>query len=191
MEFELDLERVARMVPNTIMCKGVFINQTLRLSQDQFDDEEILRMAGVPLQRFVPFRDYPWIDFFRIAAVVGQVISDGASLSHSLRMMGRTYFSQFSEGVPGTLLFGALACSPDLIIPLGPKAWRMANNFGSLRAESMGDRHYRYHLYGQPTEVVESIHVGVLEGVFEHCSLDVSLQLAAVDEMTSIIDFRW
>nr|WP_255216687.1 DUF2378 family protein [Pseudenhygromyxa sp. WMMC2535] len=169
----------------------MFINRALRLAPAEYYEDEIITRAGVELQRFVPFRDYPWTDFLRIIATVGEMIVGEGQVSEGLREVGRSFYPEFASSVAGKVVFGLLGAYADRVIPLGPKAWNMSANLGNVSGESMGDRYYRYHYEGFPSLVVESMSLGVIEGALAFCQARGDYQIAVIDEMNCVVDIRW
>lgn len=188
--YEVDVDRIVAAVPGGATTKGMFINRTLRLARG-IDDETILAQAGVELQRFIPFRDYAWRDFFRIAHTVARLRSPELPDNQRLREVGHAYHPAFAESLAGKLLFGRLMRSPSRVLDLAPKAWAMSSTLGALRAESMGDCHYRHHIDGIPLDVTESVLLGVLEGSLIYCDVEAEIAVAVLAEDRAVFDIRW
>ncbi|MCA9684250.1 MAG: DUF2378 family protein [Myxococcales bacterium] len=191
LDFDIDVEAVAAGVPAGATTKGMYFNRALRLAPPELYEDEILAKAGIELQRFVPFRDYPWTDFFRIAATVGQLIVGEGKVSAGLRKVGLSFYPEFAESVAGKVVFGLLGRYADRVIPLGPKAWSMSATLGQISGESMGDCHYRYHFDGFPAAVAESMSLGIIDGALAFCDAQGQYRIAVLDDMRCVIDIRW
>lgn len=186
--FEIDIEEIVARTPEAI-TKGMFFNRCLSLAKDH-DEDELLRVAGIDVRRFVPFADYPWAQFIRLAAAVANAIANGRT-TVGLREIGRALFGEFADSLVGHVTFGVLRNNADRVIGLGAKAWNMAGIPGRVHGESRGDRHHRYHFVEYPAELAETIAIGVLEGALHSCGEVSRLSFARADSMRSIIDIRW
>lgn len=188
--FELDLEDIISRVEGIPKTKGMFFNRTLKLVAGRADERDIITAAGVKDDHFIPFRDYPWVDFLRLNCAVSDVIYDGRR-SAGLRHIGRTLYATFADSLPGQVTFGLLRNNADRVLSLGAKAWNMSGVPGEVVSESVGDRHYRYHFVGFPSEVVETLGVGVLEGALAECNEVPQLLFGFADPLHTVLDIQW
>ena len=188
--FELPLEDIVRRVGTQARTKGMFINRSLALGRKHAEEYELIAAAGLEEDHFIPFKDYPWVDFIRVCCAVSDVLYEDRRTA-GLRHIGRTFYSEFADSVAGRVTFGLLRNNADRVIALGTKAWNMSGSPGEVVSESIGDRHYRYHYTAFPAEVAETLAVGVLEGALAECGEQPQLRFAAADPMNSVIDIRW
>lgn len=190
-DFDVDLEAIVDLVPDTATTKGMFVNRALRLAPSEVDEEDVLTLAGAKLQRFIPFRDYAWTEFIRICAAVGELSVGEGRRSEGLRFVGHSFYPEFAESVAGKVVFGFLGRYADRVIPLGPKAWTMSATLGAITGESVGDRHYRYHFEGLPSDIVESLSVGIIEGALSFCGVEGEFLIKVLGPTKSVLDIRW
>jgi uncharacterized protein (TIGR02265 family) len=188
-KLELDLDAIAARLPGTATTKGMFFSRALSLVPGQTDDEPILRAAGLEESRFVPFNNYPWIDFLRLCCAVSDVIAPTRAVG--LRKIGRTLYSEFADSLAGRVTFGLLRNNADRVVSLGPKAWNMSGVPGEVVGESIDDCHYRYHFIDYPSEVAETLAVGVLEGALVECGETPRILFGQADPMHAVLDIRW
>lgn len=188
-KFELDLDSIAARLSGTPMTRGMFFTRALSLVPEQMDEEPILRAAGLEEVRFVPFNNYPWMDFIRVCCAVGDVIASGRAVG--LRQIGRTLYSEFADSLAGRVTFGLLRNNADRVISLGPKAWNMSGIPGEIVGESIGDCHYRYHFNEYPAEITETLAVGILEGALVECDEVPRILFGCADPMHAVLDIRW
>lgn len=189
MRFEIDVEAIVKQVPDSVTSKGMFFNRCLALAKDH-DEDQLLRAAGIEVRRFVPFADYPFNHFVRLSVVVANAICNGRTVA-GLREIGRASYDEFADSLAGRMTFGVLRHNADRVIGLGAKAWNMSGIPGRIHAESVGDRHYRYHFVEYPADYAETLAVGVLEGALHSCGEVSKLMIARANPMNSIIDIRW
>lgn len=187
--FDFDVDELIARVPATSTTKGMFFNRCLSLAKDH-DEDELLRAAGIEERRFVPFTDYPWAQFIRLAVAVAKVIGNG-SVTIGLREVGRALFEEFADSLVGHVTFGVLRNNADKVIGLGAKAWNMAGIPGRVHGESCGDRHYRYHFLAYPAELTETVAIGVLDAALRSCGEVPRLRFARANKMNSVVDIRW
>jgi uncharacterized protein (TIGR02265 family) len=188
-QFELDVDGIAARIGGAPTTKGMFFTRALSLVPEPADEDPILRAAGLEDSRFVPFNNYPWMDFIRLCCAVGDVIAP--SRAAGLRKIGRTMYSEFADSLPGRLMFGLLRNNADRVIGLGPKAWNMAGAPGEIIGESIADCHYRYHFNDYPAEITETLAVGVLEGALIECDEVPRILFGCADPMHAVLDIRW
>lgn len=187
--FEIDVEGIIARVPAEASTKGMFFNRCLSLARDH-DEDALLRAAGIEMRRFVPFAEYPWAQFVRLSVVVANAIASGDTTA-GLREIGCALFVEYADSLVGQVTFGVLRTNADRVIGLGAKAWNLTGIPGRVHAESVGDRHYRYHFVDYPAEFTETIAIGVLEGALRSCGEIPRLSFARADLMNSVIDIRW
>lgn len=186
---EIDVEGILARVPASAMSKGMFLNRCLAIAESH-DEDELLRAAGIETPRIVPFADYPFAQFFRLAVAVANVIAEGRT-AVGLRQVGRTLYDEFADSLVGRMTFGVLRHNADRVIGIGAKAWTMSGIPGRVHSQSLEDQHYRYHFIEYPAEVAETVAIGVLEGALYSCGEVPRLTIAHADLMHSIIDIRW
>ena len=189
-KFELDPNELERLVGREAQTKGMFINRALAQVDGRAEEFDIIAAAGLDEDYYVPFKDYPWIDFIRICIAVADVIYPERRPA-GLRHIGRTFYAEFAESVAGRVTFGLLMRNADRVMSLGAKAWNMSGSPGKVVSESMGDQHYRYHYTDFPAQITESLAVGIIEGALAECGERPQLSFAEADPMNSIIDIRW
>jgi uncharacterized protein (TIGR02265 family) len=188
-KFEIDLDDILSRLEGTPVTKGMFFGRALALLDDRADEEPVIEAAGLDETRFVPFMDYPWIDFVRLCCAVSDHIYGRRSAG--LRHIGRTLYTEFADSVAGRVTFGLLRNNADRVISLGAKAWNMSGSPGKVISESVGDCHYRYHFTGFPAEIAETLGVGVLEGALAECNEIPRILFGRADPMNSVLDIRW
>lgn len=187
--FEVDIEDIVARVPDTVTSKGMFFNRCLALARDH-DEVALLRAAKLEVERFVPFADYPWVDLMRLSVAVADAICNGRTVA-GLREVGRSMYDEFADSLAGQMTFGLLRHNADRVLGLGAKAWMMSGVPGRITNESIADRHYRYHFSDYPSDVTETLAIGVLEGALHSCGEVAKLGIVRVDAMNSVVDIRW
>jgi uncharacterized protein (TIGR02265 family) len=187
--FEIDVEALIAEVPAGVTSKGMFFTRVLAMAGD-LDEAPLLDAAGLDDRRFVPFGDYPWPAFIRLATAVADRLRPDAR-AIGLREIGRTLYADFADSLVARMTFGALANNADRVIGLGPKVWNMAGVPGCVEGVSVGDRHYHYRFLAQPADLSETLAVGILEGTLHVCGEVASLGFARLDAMNSVIEIRW
>jgi uncharacterized protein (TIGR02265 family) len=183
----IDLDSIAARLVGSPTTKGMFFNRALRLVDD---DDELLRAAGISETRFVPFSDYPWMDFVRLCATIGDRLHPGRRAA-GIRQVGRTLYGEFADSLVGRVTFGLLRSNADRVIGAGPKAWNVSGIPGEVVGESIGDCHYRHHFVGYPAEIAETLGVGVIEGALAECGETARVLFGQADPMHAVLDIRW
>jgi len=189
-QFEPDIEDIFARVPASITTKGMFFNAALTLAEDPVSADDLLRAAGLEPERLLSFTDYPWVDFLRLNVAIGDLLCAG-DRAIGMRRVGRTLYSEFADSPVGRMLFGLLRYNADRVIGMGATAWNMSGGPGEVQAVSVGDCHYHYHFSGYPSDVTETLGIGVLEGALHACNEVARVSFARADAMHGVVDIQW
>jgi len=168
LDVDLELERSIALLPKHACVKGVYFSDVLRRASKAEPHAEILRRAGVAPRRWLPFFDYPYADWMRIAVVAAQALTPEKSPAEGMRELGRHAYDTLLDTQVGRVVFGVLGTEVSDILRIGPKGYAMMVNFGSVTAEAVGASRYRYRFREFPC-FLETFQVGVLEGAVRHC----------------------
>lgn len=186
----IDLDAHIKALPAKAAAKGMFFSDLIKLAEGKLSPEEIATRAGVPHRRYVPFMDYPMADLHKITVEVAKVVHPKLPLGDALRLLGRRSYVIFLGSHAGRVLIMSLGQDIEKVMLMGPKAYRIALNFGQFWVERVGERHIRFGVEEYPG-FLETQQVGVVEGVFEHFGVRGQVQLALTDIGSGVFDIYW
>jgi uncharacterized protein (TIGR02265 family) len=181
-------------LPAHAASKGIIVASTIdavrrRPELAEWTSERILAEACGRADMPGAFENVPYREFVPILLLVAGLLR-GDELGEGLRELGRAVYPNFAATLIGKMLFGALRSDPMRLIMMGPSAWKVCENFGSVGAEKHGREHVRYVFDEHPVELVETMYVGTLEGVAEVMGIALELGLASAGTRT-LLDIRW
>jgi serine/threonine-protein kinase len=183
----VDLEAHLALLPPEALGKGMFFSDLLALAatvrgRTVFD---LCLLAGVPNRRYVPFRGYPMSDGLRLQLTVAKHLYPGLPIGEGLRRIGWRAFDALLGSHVGKAIFAVLDLDVESLVLHGPKAYQVTQNFGDLTVQKVDAETFLLHARGMPT-FLETLHVGVLEGVLRHCGRKGRIRIATsgLDEAT-------
>lgn len=185
----VDADALAAAVPrDTTTIKRIFADMAMQLVATRVSPSEILTRAQVDLSGRQPFDDIPWHDYFRVAVVVAELLRGPEQLGAGLREVGRCFYRGLLGTVVGQMLLGrhlgeAIRKAADL--------WQDLNTVGAVWSEFRSEREFDYHFAEHPYMLIESVGIGIFEGVFAHHHMPVDLQIARPAPNHTVVRIRW
>lgn len=181
-------------LPTHASTKGIIVASTLdavrrRPDLDEWTSARILAEACGRADLPGAFENVSYREFVPILLLVARLLR-GDELGEGLRELGRQVYPNFAGTLIGKMLFGALRSDPARLIMMGPSAWKVCENFGTVAAERHGPTHVRYVYDEHPVELVETMYVGTIEGVAAVMQLELELGIASEGSRT-LLDIRW
>jgi uncharacterized protein (TIGR02265 family) len=167
--FDLDLERSIALLPPDAAVKGLFFTDVIERVRAVTGTDALFADAGVTPRRWIPFFDYPYADWMRIAVVAARLLSPKDPPAEGVRELGRHAYDALLATHVGRVLFGVLGRDAGAVLRLGPRGYALFVNFGSITAEELERGRVRYRFRSFPG-FIETYQVGIFEGVLRHCN---------------------
>lgn len=192
----IDIEAIVARLPKHATTKGLTIKgalDRLRARPDlaEWTDERVMIGAGVPAERPGPLQDIPWSSYLRVSVFVAGLLYGPERVPEGLREVGRGMYGAFGETLIGRMLFGTLGRNFGRVLLMGPNAWRVADNFGEVRAEQLPGQHVQYHFRNYPFEIVETTSIGAIEGACAWFDVEAEMLIAAESNQHTVVDIVW
>lgn len=185
---DIDVDAIAAGVSRSATSKRLFLDLSTKLVADRLDRDEVFARAKVDPITVDPYDDVPWHDYFDVIVVVARELRGPEQLGEGLREIGRCYYRGMTRTPVGRMLLGNHL--GDVIRQLAEN-WQRLSTVGSVRAEFCFERNFRFHFDDYPPALIETIAVGIFEGVFRYHYMPEKLGLAQVGPMSTILDVGW
>jgi hypothetical protein len=185
---DIDVEAIAASVPRTATIKRVFIDLAARKVAARMGRDEVLARAKVDASPGDPYDDVPWHDYFGVLMTVALELRGREQISHGLREIGRSFYPGMAGTLTGRMLLGKQLSE---VIRQAAENWQRFNTIGTLRTEILFERNFRFHFDGYPLPLVETVAVGIFEGVFRYHHMPAQFGLAKIGPASMVIDLRW
>ncbi len=186
-QLDVDADAIMAAVPRSATNKRIFIEIPCKQVAARLSVDEVLARAGVTLRVDNPYDDVPWHDYFRVVVVVAGELC-GSQIGEGLREIGRTFYPSLAGTPVGQMLVGRHLGA---VVRQAAENWMLFNTVGSVRAEYLFERNFRFVFEGYPLVLTETMAVGVFEGMFNYFHMPVQLGLANLSPMSSVLDVRW
>ena len=139
---------------------------------------------------YQPFLSYPHADFIRLAVAAASALHPSVPLGEGLRRIGQSAYDALLPSLAGKILFGVLGVDFEQVLTHGPKGYALAVTFGSVEFERLGPGHARYTYRAMPA-LLDTYHVGVIEGAMRHCKVEGEVLVATTDLANAVFDITW
>lgn len=191
----IDVEAMLARLPKHAATKGIIVASTLdalrrRPEHGEWTHERVLAEACGRTDMPGPFENVPYREFTSILLFVARLLR-GDAIGEGLRELGRQVYPNFAATLIGRMLFGALRNDPQRMFAMGPRAWKVCENFGDVRAELLAREHVRYVFDEFPVELVETMYVGTIEGAGDVLGIELELEIAKLGTAQTLVDIRW
>jgi len=157
-------ERFAHF-PRHYTIKGMYFSRVLATLGDGLREVEDKLVDPPRMGRYLPFRDYPQVDYSRLCLAAARRSWPTQSVPEAMRRLARLDFQQFAGSRVGRV---TLALTGDLASSLRklPDMYRMSIKGGRVtaREEDDGMRIEFEDFYGWP----ECYALGTIEGIVQH-----------------------
>ncbi len=187
---KVDLDAHLRLLAPDATCKGIFFTHFFDLAKRVVSPAELLRRAGVPERRYLPFHDYPMADQLRLIVATAKVLHPSQTLGEGLRRLGRTAYDGLLGSHAGRVVFGVLGLDLEQILTYGPRAISLVTSFKGVSTERVGPRTFHVRYRDMPA-FLETYHVGSLEGVLEKCGARGRVRTDVLDLANAVHEVTW
>lgn len=181
-------------LPSSAATKGIIVASTIDSAQRvpelaEWTRERVLVEACGRESLPGPFENVHYREYLPTLAFVARLLR-GPAVGEGLRELGRQVYPSFAATLIGRMLFGTLRSDPARVIMMGPRGWKVCENFGDVRAERLAHAHVRYVFDELPIELIETMYVGTIEGAGEVLGIELELGIANAGARTWV-DIQW
>jgi uncharacterized protein (TIGR02265 family) len=184
------LEAHVARVPLAATCKGLFITDLLARVKAVAPDQDLAALANVQPRRYLPFKDYPYVDLMRLIHAAAGLMHPDVPRAEGIRRIGQHAYDALLDSHIGRVIFGVLGRSAESILLHGPKGYKLALNFGHVSAEKVDSGTVDYHFRSMPA-LLDVYQPGVIEGAMRHCGVRAHLSISVQDFANADVRVEW
>lgn len=186
---EVDPDERFERFPRSYTLKGMFFTRILKvLGSSGYSEIEPLLIAAPRGGRYLPFRDYPQVDYSRLCYDAAVRRFPRHSVPEAMRRLARADFEEFANSKVGRV---TLALTGDLTSSLMklPDIYRMSLKGGLVSASRLEDgvRVEFDDFYGW----VDCYPIGTVEGIVQHYGFTPSLEVEFLGDQRVGLEVRW
>lgn len=138
---EVDPEERFALFPPDFTMKGMFFSRMLELAPPGALDRTLPQLHARPtLGRYLPFADYPQVDFSRLAHHVATLREPGVDTVEAMRRLARLDVGTFAASRLGSVVFALLGGTVTEALQKLPEMYRISLRGGEVRARALGPR---------------------------------------------------
>jgi len=179
-------ERFARF-PSSHLMKGMFFNRMVALGGARaYTDVESRLVKRPQLGRYLPFSDYPQVDFSRLAHHVAITKFPQLEVVESMRRLARQDIETFAQSAVGSVMLALVGGDPRVGLLKLPEMYRASLKGGEVRARQLGsdviELSFR-DFYGW----LDCYPIGHIEGLVAHCGQSTEIEVDASSEFEAVL----
>lgn len=159
---DIDIEAMIRLVPPKHLIKGAFLAKYAAAAGPELDKLQTTLVAPPRGGRYLPFTDYPFVDYLRLSDVAARRKYKHASPREAHRLLARSVYQTFSETTLGKVV-GTFATGPAPVMLKYEDVYNRMLVGARVTVRQRGDHHVEAEFINYYS-TVEAI-VGVFEGM--------------------------
>lgn len=138
LEGAIDYDAVFARMPETHVLKGMFFSRLVKAAGDAWEPVKAELVAPPRFGRFVPFADYPLVDYVRITQAAAATRYPELSPREGARRLARDDLVEFGESTIGGVML-SLVRDPLGVLMKFPDAYRRVLDGSTVQAERVKD----------------------------------------------------
>jgi uncharacterized protein (TIGR02265 family) len=135
---DLDVEGLARSIPQTYVVKGMFFSRIRGRLRDGGWEALLPTLSAPPrLGYYVPFSDYPQSDYTRVSAAAAVDAYPRVPVREAVRRLARDDFSVFASSTFGKVVLSAVGDVHRALLTVPTVYTKMASGDWEVRGEEL------------------------------------------------------
>lgn len=183
---DVDAEERFERFPPGYTTKGMFFSRLLALGGEDTYAQMESRLAKRPqLGRYLPFSDYPQVDFSRLAHHVALARFPDQDVVEAMRRLAREDLRAFAASALGSVMFALVGSDPKVALLKLPDMYAASLKGGSVRAKELGPGVIELSytdFYGW----LDCYPIGHIEGLAMHCDRSCEIEVEARTEIDAV-----
>jgi len=170
-------------IPANHMVKGLFFTRLLDLVGDRLKTKSIPMLERPLLRRYLPFADYPQVDYSRLTVACAGELYPELPLREAMRRVARDDFQVYFSSRLGAVMLALLGDVRSSLLRF-PDMFRTVLKGGRFSARELSDTAIELRLedfYGW----VDCYPVGTVEGLVLHHGAPVDIEVEISDDVLS------
>ena len=186
----LDIDAVIAQIPETAQIKGFFVNNYEKMLTMRRPELAQQIRDALPRRSYASLHNYPRGEVLRAEVALAKVLAPDVSTREALRRACNLVYPMFLSSLLGRVVLSTVGRNVDTVLALGPRMMSSVVNYGSVAAEKLGERHWRYH-YRDYYSWLDSGDVGVIEGLLGHYGKEPDLTVYMNGPFEMWLDIKW
>jgi uncharacterized protein (TIGR02265 family) len=183
----VDAEERFERFPGGHVMKGMFFNRMVALGGMRAYTEIAPQLLKRPqLGRYLPFSDYPQVDFSRLAHHVAVTRFPRVDVVEAMRRLARQDIATFAESAVGSVMLALVGRDPVSALLKLPDMYAASLKGGTVTAKALApdvvELDYR-DFYGW----LDCYPIGHIEGLCEHCQRRSEIEVEAESEVDAVL----
>ena len=167
--------------------KGMFFNRMVALGGARaYADVESRLVKRPALGRYLPFSDYPQVDFSRLAHRAAITKYPRLDVVEAMRRLAREDIQTFAESAVGSVMLALVGRDPRVGLLKLPEMYRASLKGGEVSARQLSadviELAYR-DFYGW----LDCYPIGHIEGLIAHCGQRSEIEVEARSEIEAVL----
>jgi len=186
-----DAEARFKRFPSDYTMKGMFFGHLVRTLGEQGFREVAPSLVHAPRGgRYLPFRDYPQVDYSRMAHATALRRHPYVALAEAARRVARQDFAAFAASTIGRVTLSMIGDAGSALMKF-PDMYRMVLTGGSVRAAPLDDATGVRLEYVDFLGWVDCYAIGTIEGLVLHYGRMPTIDVELLGEDHAIYEVRW
>lgn len=186
----LDVEGVIAQIPETAQIKGFFVTGYEKMLVARRPDLAQQIREAMPRKSYGSLHNYPRAEVMRAEVALARVFSPNVPDREALRHATAFVYPMFLSSLLGRVVLSTVGRNVDTVLGLGPRMMSSVTNYGSVTAEKLADRHWRYH-YLDYYSWLDCGDVGIIEGLLTHYGKRPELTVSLDGPFSMCLDIKW
>lgn len=184
---DVDAEQRFDRFPSSYLMKGMFFNRMLALGGARvYRDVEPQLVKRPQLGRYLPFADYPQVDFSRLAHRVAITRFPRVDVVEAMRRLARDDITTFAESAVGSVMLALVGRDVVTALLKLPEMYRASLKGGEVSARRVASNvlelEYR-DFYGW----LDCYPIGHIEGLVFHCERSCEIEMETRSETEAVL----
>jgi uncharacterized protein (TIGR02265 family) len=187
---DVDAEERFERFPSGHLMKGMFFNRMVALGGARIYSDVAPRLIKRPLLgRYVPFSEYPQVDFSRLAHAVAVARFPRVDVVEAMRQLAREDISVFAESAIGSVMLALSGRDPTRALLKLPDMYAASLRGGAVSARQLApdvvELDYR-DFFGW----LDCYPIGHIEGLCEFLEHRSEIEVEASSEVDAVLRVR-
>ena len=183
----VDAEERFMRFPASHLMKGMFFSRMIALGGPEAYAQIEPRMTKRPqLGRYLPFSDYPQVDFSRLAHHVAITRYPGTDVVEAMRRLAREDVRTFAKSVIGSVMLALVGSDLKAALLKLPDMYAASLKGGVVRATERATNVIEL-AYSDFYGWLDCYPIGHIEGLAAHCERQCEIEVEASSEVNAIL----
>ncbi len=186
----LDVDGVIAQIPESAQIKGFFVTSYEKMLTARRPDLATQIKEAMPRKSYASLNSYPRAEVARAEVALARLVCPDQPVREAIHQATLHVYPTFLSSLLGRVVLSTVGRNVDTVLGLGPRMMSSVTNYGSVAAEKIAERHWRYH-YKDYYSWLDCGDVGVIEGLLVHYGKVPHLTVAITGPFEMWLDIKW